>query len=257
MAKKRVTKNVDLKVISEEHPEFISRIAQFFTRNRDTIGYMVVGVLILTAVFVTMNINKKSKEAEASIKLQAAIKQYQQDLAASSISFSAKAEDEDASLPEMQVKAKASGAFQSVFDNYPGTKAAENALYMVGVSQLNQGNYDEAIATFDNFLSTYPNDVLTPSGKLGKATAEFNAGKNAESLATLQGIEKRHPAFYLMDVVKFEEAKRFEALDKIEEARNNYNVIIEQYPDSQWKTMSEQAIDRLDKTASRADNKTA
>ncbi|MCD4655761.1 tetratricopeptide repeat protein [bacterium] len=257
MASKRTQRGADLKVISEEHPEFIGRIAEFFSRNRDTVGYLVIGIIIVVAVVFLMDMNSRAKEEEASVLLQSAIKQYQQDLTASSISFSTQTEEDAENAPEIVIQAKAAGIFQSVFDNYPGTDAGENALYMVGISQLNQGDYEQAITTFESYIAKFPNSYMTASGKLGKATAEFNFGNKEQSLATLQNIEKNHPNFYLMDVVTYEQAKRYEALDNFGEARVKYQTIIDQYPDSQWKTMSEQALDRLDKEHSEADNESA
>ena len=166
--------------------------------------------------------------------------------AASTISFKTET-DADSANPEVKVEAKSPGAFQSVFDNYPGTYSGQNALYMVAVSDLNTGAADKALDTFDRFLSEYPKNPLAPSAALGKATALFNLNRTAESLQLLNQIEADYPNFKLMDVVVYEKAIRQEALDQWDEARTSYQLVIDRYPDSSWKTMSETALKKLDK----------
>jgi len=246
MAKKKVKGSTDLKIISEEQPAFIARTAEFFVRNRDTVGYLVVAVIIIATVGFLMRMNSQAKENEASVQFKNAVNQYQKDMAASSISFEAESENKDAESPEMKVKTKSIGAFQSVYDNYSGTEAGRHALYMMAVSQLNQGRYEEAIDTFDNYLSKYPETILAGSSSLGKATAQFNLERFQESLETLNTLETKYPDFKLKDVVQYEKAKRLEALERTADARAAYEMVIEQYPDSAWKSLSEQAIEKLD-----------
>ncbi len=246
MANRKVKNNVDLRVINEEHPKFVSSIARFLTKYQDVFGYALVGVLIMSAVIVLMNYNRDAKNIEASASLQSALKQYQQDLAASTISFQTEAE-QDSPSPEVKVEAKAAGAFQSVFDNYPGTPSGRNAQYMVAVSYLNTGTNDQAVEAFDTFLADNADHPLAPSAVLGKATALFNAGRTEESLALLNQIESDYPVFKLMDVVTFEKAKRYEALEQWDNARKSYHSLIELFPDSTWKSSGENALKKLEK----------
>ncbi len=246
MANRKVKNNVDLRVINEEHPKVISSIARFLTKYQDVFGYALVGILILSAVMVLMNYNKNAKNIEASASLQTALKQYQQDLAAASISFKTDAEQENPS-PEVKIEAKAAGAFQSVFDNYPGTPSGRNAQYMVAVSHLNTGANDQALEAFDIFLADNASHPLAPSAVLGKATALFNSNRTEESLELLNRIKSDYPVFNLMDVVTFEIAKRYESLEQWDNARKSYQSLIEMFPDSTWKSNGENALKKLEK----------
>ncbi|MBN1297641.1 tetratricopeptide repeat protein [bacterium] len=257
MATKDLKKSIDLKIIAEEQPAFINRVAQFVATKRDTIGYIVVAIVVVATIGFLMKMNSTAKENEAAVQFQNAVKQYQKDMTATSISLSAKSDTGDPSaLPEMKVQTQSIGAFQAVFDNYPGTHAGHHALYMIAVSQLNQGLYEEAIASFDNFVEKSPDSPLTASGIFGKATAQFNAGHIAESLETLESIDRSHPNFKLKDVLLYETARRLESLNRKSEARNQYESIIERYPDSPWKAMSEKALEKLDVSNGGDDNKT-
>lgn len=248
MANKKNTKGADLRVITEEHPEFVAKTAQFLTKHSDIVGYLAVGIVVLCAVGFLMQMNSRAKEEEASAHLQNAFKQLSKDRATNSISLTATTEDgKETDAPEIVAKAKAIGAFESVYDNYPGTRSGQNALYMVGFSQLQNGKLSEAIESFNSFTQKFSNSPLAGSCLLGKATAEFNLGQAEQSLATLKSIESTYPDYYLMDVVMFEQAKRHEALNDMSKAKTMYTRVVEEYPDSQWKTMSDTALEKLDK----------
>ncbi|HPQ39884.1 MAG TPA: tetratricopeptide repeat protein, partial [bacterium] len=214
-------------------------------------------VVIVSTVVFLMQMNSRAKESEASAQFQSAVKQYQQDLAASTISFDAQSEDGTTQVPDMKVQTKSIGSFQAIYDNYPGTDAGRHALYMVAVSELNQGQYEEAIASFDNFVSKYSDSLLAASSLLGKATAEYNMGRTEQSLESLKQIETRYPNYPLKDVLTYEMAKRYQAMDRIPDARQKYEEVVEKYPDSSWKTLSEKALEELDNSKDKSDNNSA
>lgn len=246
MATRKVKSSADLKVITEEHPSFVGKIARYLIKFQDVLGYTLVGILIIVAVIVLLNYNKKAKNAEASASLQSAFKQYQQDLAASTISFQSESE-EGKSETEVKTEIKSPGAFQAVFDNYAGTDSGDNALLMVGFSNLNTGANAQALEAFDKFLSINPDHPLAASALLGKATVLFNTDQVNESLTLLKEIGIKYPEFKLLDVVGYETALRYEALGQWEDARKSYQAVIDGYPDSTWKQTCEIALKKLDK----------
>ena len=244
MAKKKIKKSADLRVITEEHPEFVSRVAKFFVKYSNALSYVFMAILIAGVLIFLMVHNNRVKNNEASAMLQSALNQYQQDLAASTISFQTDADEGEA---QMRVQTRSPGNFQSVYDNYPTTNAGRNALYLAATSHLNLGDNQKALEVFDRYIQSYPNQPLVPSAKLGKATALFNLGQTSESLDTLYHIEQHHPDFNLMDVVKYERAKRYESMEKWTDARKAYETIIELYPDSSFKSMSDQALRNIER----------
>jgi len=245
---KQVKNNVDLKLINEEQPAFVVAIVRFFTRYRDVLGYLLMAILVVGVLSVLMAYNNRVKNTEAAELLQKALKQYQQDVAATTISFQTESPDDqgDATTPEIAIQAKSAGAFQAVYDNYPGTDSGRNALFMVAVSRLNLGVNDEALDAFDIFISKYPDNLLTPSAQLGKSTALFNLGQTSESLDLLNTIESQYPTFNLLDVVAYEKAKRYESLEQWNKAKDAYQSIVDHFPDSTWKSMSDNALQSLE-----------
>jgi TolA-binding protein len=248
MAKRKVKNSVDLRVISDEHPQFIARTARFISKYRDYIGYTLAGVAICGVLLFLMAYNNRVKNSEASALMQDALQQYERDLATSTISMMASDEDgEPVEGPELKVQSKSAGSFQSVYDNYPTTNSGKHALYMLGISHLNLGENNKALDAFNTFLENHPDHPLAPSALLCKSTALFNMGQTTESLDLLAGIDTRYPNFKLKDVLLYEQAVRYEALEQWTQAQNTYQTVIDTYPDSAFKMLSEAALAKLEK----------
>ncbi len=248
MAKQKVSKNTGLRAITDDHPTFVTQTINFVSKYKDSIGYILAGLVICSALLLLVRHNNQVKNNEASALMQNAVTQYEKDLISSTLSLTSKNEEgEVIDGPELKVQSKSTGLFQSVYDNYPRTDAGKNALFMVGVSHLNLGENDEALFAIDTFLEKFPDHILVPSALLCKSTTLFNMGSTSESLALLTEIETRYPAFKLMDMLTYEQAIRYEALEEWALAKNTYQKIIDQYPDSAFKNFSEVALEKLKK----------
>jgi TolA-binding protein len=244
MAKNSRKKSRDIRVITDEHPEFVGNVAQIFLKHRNLIGYLFMGFLVVGVLFLLMQHNNRVKNNEASALLQNALDQYQKDMAASTISFQTDADNDEA---QMKVQARSPGNFQAVHDNFPQTNPGRNALYLAATSHLNLGDNQNALEIFERFIQSYPDNALIPSAKLGKATALFNIGQVTESLDMLHHIEQTYPDFTLKDVVIYEKAKRYESMENWTSAQNAYETIIEDFPDSAFKAMSDNALKTIEK----------
>ncbi|MGB3976111.1 MAG: tetratricopeptide repeat protein [bacterium] len=248
MAKQKDNKNTKLRAITDDNPNFMTQTISFVTRHKDSIGYILAGLVICSALILLVRHNNQVKNNEASSLMQNAVTQYEKDLLTSSLSLTAKNEEgEVIEGPELKVQSKSAGLFQSVYDNYPNTESGKNALFMAGVSHLNLGENEEALAAFNTFLEKFPDHILVPSALLCKSTALFNMGSTSESLALLTEIETRYPTFKLMDMLTYEQAMRYEALEQWTLAKDAYQKVIDQHPDSTFKNLSETALDKLKK----------
>lgn len=238
MAKELKGKRPDTKITLDEG----GGLAGFFTRYKDAFGYLGVAVVIIIAVGSLVMINNQTKEREASIKFQNAVTLFNNDLAVQPPA----AEGVEAAVPEADTSSNTILKLNEIIDNYPGTKSGQNAQYLKAASYLNNGEYDLAIAEFDRFILNDPTNILTPSCLLGKATAEFNNGNTENSLQTLLNIQKNYPAFTLKDVLDYEIAKRYLKLENWEVARTGFQALIDNYPDSPWKNLSQTQLDKLE-----------
>jgi tetratricopeptide (TPR) repeat protein len=213
----------------------------FYEKHKDMFGYISVGILIILALGTLMRFNTQNKEKQASILFQKAVSEYQK--ATSPQEIPQNQQSEEASAP---VQANPVGAFQEIIDNYPTTHTGKNAELMLAASYLNSGDYEKAISTYDQFLKNNTGSLLEPYAYLGISTADFNAGKLEESQQYLQKIIDKYPNFELSDIVKFEMAKRFEAQQNWDKAREYYQQVIDLYPKSSWKYQADTKKKDLD-----------
>ncbi len=217
-------------------------LAGFFTRYKDALGYLGVAVVIIIAVGSLVTINNRTKEREASIKFQSAVTLFNKDQAVQPPGQEGDeiiSENTDTSSGTML-------KLNEIIDNYPGTNSGKNAQYLKAASYLNEGENDLAISEFSTFIMENPEHALTPSCLLGKATAEFNSNATENSLQTLLKIQKEYPQFILKDVLDYEIAKRYLKLENWEKARTGFQTLIDNYPDSPWKNLSQTQLDQLE-----------
>ncbi len=216
-----------------------SGISEFFTRHKDLFSYISVAVLLVAGIIVLIQINNRTKEKQASILLGNAITQLNSSLSAPNAATG----ENDTDTPRDTTESI--GAFQEIIDNYPGTKSEVNALLLMGSAYLADGRNDEAIDKFQAFLQKKPDHLLAAEAELGIATALFNKNEIKASLDKLEHIRSAYPAFPMKDVLEYEIAKRYEAMEDWDNARRIYNDVVDNFPDSPWKTMAQRKLRQL------------
>ncbi len=83
--------------------------------------------------------------------------------------------------------------FQDFLTNYPNTEYADNALYYLGVCYNNQGRYEQAVETFDQAINLYPKADKTVVAYYKKALALQNLQKNSEAIDTFKKLATIFP----------------------------------------------------------------
>ncbi len=243
MAKSKPEKENNTQLSTDEPSDLIGKITAFFNRYRDFMSYVGIGVVVVGAVIMLVTMNNRAKEEEASGKFRNAIQIYKN-------AFSSDvAQSQEPAEPETNPKtlANAIDALKEVTDNFPSTSASDNSQYLIGTALLNDGQSEEAQKTLENFIAGNTTNPLVPSALLAISTAQANMGKHSESLTTLQKIETQYADFQLKDVLKYEMAKRHEAMEQWEKARQLYKEVMDQFPDSSWKGYSQKRLQSLDR----------
>lgn len=94
----------------------------------------------------------------------------------------------------------ATASFKQIADKYGSTAGGEISRYFLGKSLLAQGNYDEALQSFDRYLSKSPKDApFRSAATIGKATCMEglrNFAPAAEALEELSHtLDKKDPRY--------------------------------------------------------------
>ncbi|MBN1356477.1 tetratricopeptide repeat protein [bacterium] len=216
----------------------VERFAEFYTRFKDFIGYIGIGILIVLVLVFLMLYNNRMKESQASALLLNAITLYDQAFAF------APADPE--SEPSVS-REKIAQSFEEITDNYPQTDSARTAVLLEASTYLNMGEYQKALEKYNIFMDSNPDHILVPTALLGSATAKFNLGDIQDSHRDLDRIMTGYPDFPLMDIVIFEAARRLESEENWSQAIQYYEKLVKDYPKSDWNNSAEKQLERIRK----------
>ena len=114
--------------------------------------------------------------------------------------------------------------YRRLINDYPDSEHAPPALNAVGVAHFHRGDYDRALYMFDQFLEAYPTSPLREEAMLNRAVCLMEKGKFDDSLAELQK---------LADAADFEHAAQFYTAkvhyekQEFPEARTHFNNVID------------------------------
>jgi len=127
---------------------------------------------------------------------------------------------------------------------YPSTEAARTAALAAGSAQLRLGAYDEALASFDSYLSSAKaGDSLAFVADDGVVRAKEAKGDFAGALAAAERLPSLNPAY--ADRAALERARLLARQGKVEEARKILQAFPTDFKDSQAKADAESQLARL------------
>lgn len=76
---------------------------------------------------------------------------------------------------------------------WPKSDYADDALYEMARSELQQENNEAALKDYDRLLSAYPHSSLARKASLEKAMIYYNIGKHTEAIAAYKQVIKNYP----------------------------------------------------------------
>lgn len=83
--------------------------------------------------------------------------------------------------------------FQDFLANYPDNEYSDNASYYLGVCYHEKGRYEQAIQAFDQVINLYPKADKTPPSYFKKAYALEQLQRNAEAIETRKKLAAIFP----------------------------------------------------------------
>ncbi|HXK62382.1 MAG TPA: tol-pal system protein YbgF, partial [Acidobacteriota bacterium] len=83
--------------------------------------------------------------------------------------------------------------FQDFLTNFPNSEYADNAAHYIGVCYFEQGRYEQAAQAFDQVINLYPKADKTPVAYFKMAAAYQNLHKNDEAIETWKKLYTLFP----------------------------------------------------------------
>lgn len=212
-------KNKQVKQEEETLVDVVGRVetVQDYVEQNSSKIMTIIGVVVLlvAAVVAYFNFYKAPRDLEAAELIQYA--QFKFDNEQYAIALDGDTINTDQ-------------GFLDIIDNYSGTKSANLANYYAGISYLNLGNYEASISYLNDFSVKGRVLGAYKYAALGDAHSELEnmdkALSNYRKAASTDPNEFSTP-LHLMKLAFF-----LENQGKTDEAKETYNKIINQYPNS-------------------------
>ena len=87
----------------------------------------------------------------------------------------------------------ASQEFSDYIKFYPNTDLAGNAYFYLGELQFRQGNYQQAVQSYDQVLQNFPSGNKAASAQLKKGFSLIELGKQDDGVGELRHLIQRYP----------------------------------------------------------------
>ncbi|MFZ5635531.1 MAG: outer membrane protein assembly factor BamD [Pseudomonadota bacterium] len=145
--------------------------------------------------------------------------------------------------------ARIKGVFKDEKEN-EGVPVAE--LYQKGQRSIRNGNYDSAVLTFKRLVAQYPYGPYTEQALIETAYAQYKMGANEDAIATIDRFLRTYPThrnaaylYYLRglvnssrDTVFLQRVWKLDAsrrdLATPQQAYNDFKIVTERYPNSRY-----------------------
>ncbi len=82
---------------------------------------------------------------------------------------------------------------EQLVKQWPKSDYADDALYEMARSELQQENNEAALRDYDRLLASYPHSSLARKASLEKAMIYYNIGKNTEAITAYKQLIKNYP----------------------------------------------------------------
>jgi outer membrane protein assembly factor BamD len=125
-------------------------------------------------------------------------------------------------------------------------------LYDLGKADVDNGNYDRAIETFERLIARFPFGPYTEQAQLDQAYAQYKKNKPEEAYSTINRFIKTYPAhkhidyaYYLRGLINFDREEgmleRYVGLDRtqrdqayVRQSFDDFGALIKRHPESRY-----------------------
>jgi tetratricopeptide (TPR) repeat protein len=113
-------------------------------------------------------------------------------------------------------------------------KASPTALYYLGNSYFNLGDYDKAVEQYNKFVSKFSSeDTILPLVYQKLASSYFKSGKNDKALEALGRLAKVENGIF-KDTALILEAQHYESAGDTAKGLQKYRELMLEFPSSPW-----------------------
>jgi len=135
-----------------------------------------------------------------------------------------------------QAKAKFDKAIEKsalLIKRWPKSRWVDDALFLVGSSYYQQGQYDKAVREFDQLSLAFPNSGFVPRGELYRGLALLADKQYGTARVTLDAVKQKYPK--LADEATYNLAKSFVDRKELARGTDSLAAFLERSPRSRFR----------------------
>ncbi len=132
-----------------------------------------------------------------------------------------------------QAKAKFDKAIEKsalVIKRWPKSRWVDDALFLIGASYYQEGQYDKAVREFDQLSLAFPKSGFVPRGELYRGLALLADQQYGTARVTLDAVKQKYPR--LADEATYNLAKSFIDRKELERGTDSLAAFLERFPRS-------------------------
>ena len=224
----------------------VNRSVEYAGSHVRPIAYAVGGVLLLAVLVVAVHLYRGSQEEKASDALAAALKVYQAPI----VTVGAKPTDPDQpSFPtDTARRARAKELFEKVHGNYGSTDSGDVAGLYLGEIAADEGRLDQARKLWTDFADSHKGTMLAAEARVNLFALDRKQGQGEKVVQELRGMLEKGDTPLPQDLILNELGTTLEQLHRPQEAIQSYQRIVDEFPQSPFRTEAQQKVAALDPT---------
>ncbi|OGL47122.1 MAG: hypothetical protein A2149_06885 [Candidatus Schekmanbacteria bacterium RBG_16_38_11] len=206
----------------------IEKIFSFVERNQQTFIYAIIAIIVIGGIAGGFWYVRSQNDKNAAGKFFNAAEIYWQ--------------NQESPKAGADKYFKALQMFQSVIQEYPGTKYADWSLIYEGNCYLSIKNYGKAVESYDKYIKEGKDvDLFAIDAYRGLGDAFIEEGKYAEAIKVYKDFIKKDGKS-LNDTFLWDIGWCYERLGDLKSAKEFYKKIVDKYPNSVHKGDAEKKV---------------
>ena len=207
------------------------RIAAWIQKFKKILIIVSAGILAVVIIIGLVNYFGSSKNQKAN----ALLTQFEQ------VYFEWSSVEDSA---KEQKASDLSALFEDIEKNYKSTYAYQRALFLMGDHYYYTEEWDKCIEAYENTASLFPDSYLAPISLFNAAAAKEEKGDSDGALENYLSLSDDYHNNPLAPRSMFSAGRLKESASK-DEAITQYNLLLENYPQSNWTNLARNRIIEL------------
>ncbi len=242
MSPKRITRK------QMKRDEFISTVQKLFNlalRYRKPLAVGFAIALVVTLALLGWKYYRHQQELKASILLSPALKEFHAPVTQPEETSSYDKPTEPSFTSEEEKYRQVLSSLQKVIDRYPRSHSAAQARYYQGICYLHLNQYENAIKAFEGSLKK-SSDSLIKALSIMNLAYSYEATQDYQKAAELYRDHlKALSRAVAKEIVLLDLGEYYEKSHQEKEAMAQYQRIIDEFPESPYKTEAQDRLDTL------------